>query len=132
LLCQNFKLTKKKSSLKRLLFYRTTMIKYNPKLNPENFKTGKFSLQILDDPLIYNFERTNKMQYETYDGKVYSGIITWFENGDYTIMPTTETEKIMTENPKFYTRILKIVGNEYLYEKILEKEVQFGIIKKIE
>ena len=112
--------------------YAEKCLKYNPKLNPEKFKEGKFRLHILNDSLDYNFKRTKDMQYETFEGKIYSGKITWFQYGDYTIIPTNETKEIMTENPKFYTRILKIVNNEYLYEKIEETGMQFGIIKKTE
>lgn len=112
--------------------YSEKCIDYNPKLNSNKFKTGKFSLQILNDSLVYYFERSNEMQHETYDGKIYSGKITWFENGDYTIVPTDETKKYMSDNPQFVVRILKIENNEYLYEKIEENQVQYGIIKKIE
>jgi hypothetical protein len=34
--------------------------------------------------------------------------------------------------PNYVVRILKINGNEYLYEKIVENQVQFGKINKIE
>ncbi|WP_394674343.1 hypothetical protein [uncultured Chryseobacterium sp.] len=113
--------------------YAEKCIEYDPQLNPEQFKSGKFTLQVLGSPSVYNFERKNGMQYESEAGQVYSGTIKWFENGDYTIIPTEETKKMMTENPRFLTRILKISGNEYLYEKIEEeKQVQFGIIKKID
>ena len=112
--------------------YADKCIEFDPKLSPENFKNGKFTLQILDDSLIYNFERKDDMQYETYNGQVYSGKLIWLKNGDYTIIPTNETEKIMTENPQFITRILKIENNEYLYEKIENNQVQFGRIIKIE
>lgn len=112
--------------------YAEKCIKYDPKLNAKNFKKGKFTIQILDDPLIYSFVREKNMQFETFEGKTYSGEIIWLTNGDYTIIPTDETKKIMSENPKFYTRILKIIENEYLYEKIEENQVQFGIVKKVE
>ncbi|WDT68504.1 hypothetical protein [Cloacibacterium sp. TD35] len=116
--------------------YAEKCINYDPKLNPQNFKTGKFTLQILDDKTKdstkYEFERRNNVQYENFEGKVYSGKIIWYKNGDYTIIPTEDTEKMMTENPKFLTRILKIENNKYLYEKIEENQVQFGIVEKVE
>ena len=118
------------NSAKKL--YPEKCIDYNPKLNPDKFKKGKFSLEILDGSLNYSFERENNMQHEKFEGKVYSGKIIWLKNGDYTIIATASTEKIMAKNPKFFTRILKIEGNEYLYEKIEENRVQFGLIKKLE
>ncbi|MET3536282.1 hypothetical protein [Chryseobacterium limigenitum] len=104
---------------------------YNPKLNPENFKSGKFTLQVLGDSIVYNFERKDNMQFETFEGKIYTGKIVWYDNGEYTIIPTKETEKRMKENPKFLIRILKIENNTYLYEKIEENQVQYGKVKKV-
>ncbi|MGS0747373.1 hypothetical protein [Halpernia sp. GG3] len=55
--------------------YAEKCLKYDPKLNPSNFKNGKFTLHILDDSMNYGFERKNNMQYETFEGKIYSGKI---------------------------------------------------------
>lgn len=96
------------------------------------FKTGKFTLQILGDSQIYNFERRENIQYETYEGQTYSGKISWLKNGDYTIIPTDESEIVLSQNPKFIARILKINENEYLYRKIEENQVQFGRVNKID
>ena len=112
--------------------YVDKCINFNPKLNLEGFKMGKFTLQILNDSLVYNFERKDNIQFEFSEGRLYKGKIMWFENGDYTIIPDKETEKIMIEKPKFLVRVLKIENNEYLYEKIEAEKVQFGIIKKIQ
>lgn len=95
-------------------------------------KTGKFTLQILGDSQIYNFERRENIQYETYEGQTYSGKISWLKNGDYTIIPTDESEIVLSQNPKFIARILKINENEYLYRKIEENQVQFGRVNKID
>ncbi|MDH6250458.1 hypothetical protein M2347_000185 [Chryseobacterium sp. H1D6B] len=104
---------------------------YHPKLNLENFRNGKFTLQILGEPSLYNFERKNNMQFETFEEKMYIGKIVWYDNGDYTIIPTEETEGKMKDNPKFFIRILKIEDDNYLYERIEESQLQYGIIKKI-
>lgn len=112
--------------------YVEKCLDFDPKLNPEKFITGKFTLQVLGDSQIYNFERKENIQYETYEGQTYSGKILWLKNGDYTIIPTEENEKALSENPKFIARILKINKTEYLYEKIEENQVQFGLVKKIE
>ncbi|MCS3870795.1 hypothetical protein J3D55_003711 [Chryseobacterium ginsenosidimutans] len=104
---------------------------YNPKLNPENFKSGKFTLQILGEPLLYNFERKDNRQFETFEGQIYTGEIVWYNNGEYTIIPTEETETRMSENPKFLIRILKIENNTYLYERIEENQVQYGKVEKV-
>ena len=108
-------------------------INYDPKLNVEKFKTGNFTLQILnDDFTTYNFTRKNNMQYETFEGKTYPGKIIWLKNGDYTLIPDDEAEKEIIDYKNFFTRVLKIEGNQYLYEKIEENQIQFGIIKKTE
>ncbi len=106
--------------------YAEKCIDFDPKLNPEKFKSGKFTLQS------YNFERKEDIQYETYSGKTYSGNINWLKNGDYTIIPTEKTKMMLGDIPNYMVRILKINGNEYLYEKIEENQVQFGKINKIE
>lgn len=111
--------------------YAEKCLKFNPKLNIEKFKVGKFSYHILNDNQNYLFDRKNDIQYEYYEGKTYQGKINWLGNGDYTIIANDETEKIIMENPKFYVRVLKIVNNEYLYEKVEENQIQFGIIKKL-
>ena len=107
-------------------------IDYNPKLDPKNFKTGKFTWQVLGYSTLYNFERKNNMQIETFEGKTYTGKIIWHDNGEYAIIPTAETEAKMEENPKFLIRILKIAEESYLYERIEEAQIQYGIVKKIE
>ena len=114
--------------------YAEKCIRYNPKLNIENFKSGKYELMFLDNTNTfykYLFERKNDIQYENYEGKIYSGKIIWIGDGDYTIIADEKTEKEMDKNPKFYTRVLKIIGNEYLYIKIEENQVAYGIIKKL-
>ena len=113
--------------------YAEKCIDYDPKLNIEKFKSGEFSLKILDgNPLVYTFERKNDMQYESYEGKIYSGKIVWLGNGDYKMMADSETKKSMSENRDFIIRVLKIEKNEYLYEKIESTQVQYGIIKKLD
>ena len=112
--------------------YAEKCIDFDPKLNPEKFKSGKFTLQILGEFQSYNFERKEDIQYETYLGQTYSGKINWLKNGDYTIIPTEKTKMMLGDIPNYMVRILKINGNEYLYEKIEENQVQFGKINKIE
>lgn len=107
-------------------------MEYNPKLNPENFKTGKFTLRILDDSMVYNFERKNDVQIETFEGKEYYGAVQWMGDGDYTIIPTGKTKEEMKGNPQFIIRMLKIEDNSYLYEKIEDAQIQYGIITKVE
>ncbi|MDC8102342.1 hypothetical protein [Chryseobacterium rhizosphaerae] len=112
--------------------YAEKCIDYNPKLNIDKFKSGKFSLQILDaNPLIYTFERKNDIQYESYEDKIYTGKIIWLGNSDYKIIADQKTGEIMTENPDFIIRVLKIERNKYLYERIEDTQVQFGVIKKL-
>ena len=112
--------------------YAKKCIDFDPKLNPEKFKSGKFTLQVLGDSQLYNFERKEDIQYETYSGQTYSGKINWLKNGDYTIIPSEKTKMMLGDSPSYVVRILKINGNEYLYEKIVENQVQFGKINKIE
>ncbi|WP_431612016.1 hypothetical protein [Chryseobacterium sp. 'Rf worker isolate 10'] len=112
--------------------YAEKCIDYNPKLNIEKFKSGKFSLQILsEENLIYTFERRNNIQYEKNENQTYAGKIIWLGNGEYKIIADQKTEKTMNENPKFIIRVLKIEKNEYLYEKIEDAQVQFGLVKKL-
>lgn len=112
--------------------YAEKCIDYDPKLNIEKFKSGKFSLQILsNENVIYSFKRMNDIQYESYEGKTYAGKIVWLGNGDYKVVANQETEGIMSENPEFIIRVLKIEKNEYLYEKIEDAQVQFGLVKKL-
>ncbi|MDR6696837.1 hypothetical protein J2W57_000186 [Chryseobacterium ginsenosidimutans] len=112
--------------------YAEKCIDYDPKLNIEKFKSGKFSLQILsEENLIYTFERRNDIQYEKYEDQTYAGKIVWLGNGDYKIIADQKTEDVMTENPEFIVRVLKIEKNQYLYEKIENAQVQFGLVKKL-
>ncbi|MDF2553306.1 MAG: hypothetical protein K0R77_2581 [Chryseobacterium sp.] len=104
---------------------------YNPKLNAEKFKNGKFTLQILGYSSLYNFERKDNMQYETFEGKTYNGKITWYDYGDYTVVPTGDSVELLKDNPEFLVRILKIEDETYLYEKIENEQIQFGIVKKL-
>ena len=80
----------------------------------------------------YEIERKNDIQFEKYEGKIYSGKLVWLGDGDYTIIADEKTEKELDKNPKFYTRVLKIEGDEYLYIKIEENQVAYGIIKKLQ
>lgn len=113
--------------------YAEKCLRFNPKLNIQNFRTGKYELMFLDNSFYkYEIERKNDIQFEKYEGKIYSGKLVWLGDGDYTIIADEKTEKELDKNPKFYTRVLKIEGDEYLYIKIEENQVAYGIIKKLQ
>ncbi|ANF52977.1 hypothetical protein A0O34_21695 [Chryseobacterium glaciei] len=112
--------------------YAEKCIDYDPNLNIDKFKTGEFSLEILsNENLVYKFKRKNDIQYESYKDKIYTGKIVWLGSGDYKIVANQKTREIMPETPQFIIRVLKIEKNEYLYEKIEDTQVQFGLVKKL-
>lgn len=109
-------------------FYEDNCINFNPKLNINKFKTGNFTYHLLGPSKSSNdFERKNDIEYSYFDEFVFSDKIVWLENGDYKVLGKGNQ---MDNDPKFFTRVLKIVGNEYLYAKFTDKDVSFGIVQK--
>lgn len=112
--------------------YMKSCLRYNPKLNLSNFKEGNFKISSLaEGGPEYRALRKDGMEYDFWQGESYSGTIKWLGDGDYTIIPDQSTTSKMPAAYEFITRALKIDGDQYLYIKIEQYDVGFGIVKKV-
>lgn len=109
-------------------------LKYDPKIDLKDYKSGVFSLNMLFAPKNVEvfFTREGNIQTEFFEGKNYKGEIEWINAGEYILTPISEDGKTEKKS-KFSIRAIRASENDYLYIKLGEKkeETQFGIVKKM-
>ena len=114
-----------------LLFCITSC--YQNKRNCSDFKTGTFSSEVTINDIVYtsNFSRTEKLQIETYNGKIDSSEVRWIN--DCEVIFKTINPKSRIEKKDIHLKILTTTDSSYTYEYsyVGETKKQKGIAKKI-
>lgn len=106
---------------------------YNVERNSKDFKTGKFQFtqEINGVKKTSTFERTDKIQIETYEGKTDTASIRWIN--DYEYILTKIHPKNMAEKKAIAMKILTTSKNSYTFEYgiVGSEEKQKGTVTKI-
>ena len=114
-----------------LLFCITSC--YQNKRNCSDFKTGTFTSEVTINEVVYtsNFSRTEKLQIETYNGKIDSSEVRWIN--DCEVIFKTINPKSRIEKKDIHLKILSTTDSSYTYEYsyVGETKKQKGIAKKI-
>jgi hypothetical protein len=106
---------------------------YEVECKCENFKTGKFQFsQIINGVKKTSFfERTEKLQIETYEGKTDTATVRWVNDCEFVLQKLHP--KNMQEKKSISMRILSTKKNQYTFEYyfIGNDKKQQGIVTKI-
>lgn len=106
----------------------------NQECNPKEFKTGKFEFvqTINGKKQVTTFERTDKYQIETYNGKTDSATVRWLN--DYEFILQNIHPKSMLDKKPISMKILSTKGKTYTFEYsfVGEQKKQQGIVTKID
>jgi len=100
--------------------------------NPKDFKTGKFEFtqETNGKKEITTFERTDKLQIETYKGRTDTASVRWVN--DYEFILQKIHPRNMAERKAISMRILTTKGKTYTFEYsfVGESKKQIGIVTK--
>ena len=114
-----------------LLFCITSC--YQNERNCSDFKIGTFTSEVTINEVVYtsNFSRTEKLQIETYNGKIDSSEVRWIN--DCEVIFKTINPKSRIEKKDIHLKILTTTDSSYTYEYsyVGETKKQKGIAKKI-
>jgi hypothetical protein len=101
--------------------------------NPKNFKTGKFEFvqEVNGTKETTMFERTDKLQIETYKGRTDTASVRWVN--DYEFILQKLHPRNMAEKKAISMRILSTKGKTYTFEFsfVGESKKQIGTVTKI-
>lgn len=89
---------------------------YTKERNCKDFKTGDFYSEVIIDGETYKstFKRTEKIQVETYNGKVDSSQVRWIN--DCEVVFKTINPKSMAEEKDIHLKILTTTDSSYTFE----------------
>lgn len=106
---------------------------YQIERNCADFQTGTFESTITIDEITYSstFNRSKKLQIETFEGKTDSSIVRWIN--DCEVIFKTINPKRMADRKDIHLKILETTDASYTFEYSYVGEVnkQRGIAKKI-
>ncbi len=101
--------------------------------NPKDFKTGTFEFvrEIKGKKQTSTFQRTDKLQIETYQGKTDTASVRWVN--DYEFILQKLHPRSMAEEKAISMRILSTKGKTYTFEYAIvgESKKQIGTVTKI-
>jgi hypothetical protein len=104
-----------------------------PECNPKEFKTGKFEFtqEVNGKKEITTFERTEKLQIETYKGRTDTASVRWVN--DYEFILQKLHPRNMVEKKAISMRFLTTKGKTYTFEYsfVGESKKQIGTVTKI-
>ena len=99
--------------------------------NPKNFKTGKFAFmqETKGKKEVTLFERTDKLQIETYNGRTDTASVRWVN--DYEFIIQKLHPRNMAERKAISMRIVSTKGKTYTFEYsfVGESKKQIGTFK---
>ena len=89
---------------------------YQIERNCTNFQIGKFKSAIVINNVTYTstFERTDKLQIETFEGKTDSSSVRWIN--DCEVIFKTINPKSMAEQKDIHLKILETTDTSYTFE----------------
>ena len=106
---------------------------YNQERNCKDFKTGKFSFEYEIDgkKKVTEFERTENLEIETFEGKTDTSSVRWVNDCEYILQKLHP--KNMQEQKAIQMRILTTKDNSYTFEFSIvgDPNKQKGIVTKI-
>lgn len=101
--------------------------------NPKEFKTGKFEFvqEVNGKKEITTFERTDKLQIETYNGRTDTASVRWVN--DYEFVLQKLHPRNMAEKKAISMRFISTKGKTYTFEYsfVGESKKQMGTVTKI-
>ena len=101
--------------------------------NPKEFKTGKFEFvqEVNGKKEITTFERTDKLQIETYKGRTDTASVRWVN--DYEFVLQKLHPRNMAEKKAISMRFISTKGKTYTFEYsfVGESKKQMGTVTKI-
>lgn len=107
---------------------------YKQERNCANFKTGKFifTQEIEGKKQTTTFERTDKLQIETYNGKIDTASVRWVNDCEFILEKTNP--KNMQEKKAISMKIISTEGKSYTFEYsfIGEAKKQLGTVTKVD
>lgn len=102
--------------------------------NPKEFKTGKFEFiqEVNGKKEITTFERTDKLQIETYNGRTDTASVRWVN--DYEFILQKLHPRNMAERKAISMRFISTKGKTYTFEYsfVGESKKQMGTVTKID
>ena len=106
----------KKYSIFNLVIALSLFGCYTNDRNCKDFKTGEFCSEVIIDGETYKstFKRTEKIQVETYNGKVDSSHVRWIN--DCEVIFKTINPKNMAEEKDIHLKILTTTDTSYTFE----------------
>lgn len=126
-------ISKPKYPILLLLFFITFSCQKQLECNPKGFKTGKFEFiqKVNGTKETTTFERTDKLQIETYKGRTDTASIRWVN--DYEFILKKLHPRNMAEKKVISMRILSTKGKTYTFEYsfVGESKKQIGTATKI-
>lgn len=101
--------------------------------NPKDFKTGtfEFTKEIKGKKQTSTFQRTDKFQIETYQGKTDTATVRWVNDYEFILKKLHPKNKI--EEKAISMRILSTKGKTYTFEYAIvgDSKKQIGSVTKI-
>jgi hypothetical protein len=101
--------------------------------NCTDFKTGKFRFEheIDGKKKVTLFERTDRLEIETFEGKTDTSTVRWLNDCEYILQKVHA--KSVAEKKAVHMKILTTKGNSYTFEFSLvgDTQKQKGIVTKI-
>ncbi len=115
-----------------LLLSLSSCIKTQTECNCEDFKTGnfEFSQTIKGKKLISTFNRTDKLQIETFQGKTDTATVRWINDCEFILQKTNP--KNMQEQKAISMKIIATQDKTYTFEYnfVGDDNKQNGIVTK--
>jgi hypothetical protein len=106
---------------------------YNQECNCKNFKTGKFAFvqEINGVKQTTIFERTDKFQIETYNGKTDTATVRWVNNCEFVLQKIKPRNSM--EQKAISMRILSTTdkGYQFEYSYVGSDKKQIGFVTKL-
>ena len=122
--------------MKKILFLLplTLVSCYNQERNCKDFKTGKFTFTQKIDSIekTSTFERNDKLQIETFEGKTDTATIRWINDCEYILQKLHPKNR--EERKAISMKILTTKGKTYTFEYsfVGDAKKQKGIVTKLD
>jgi hypothetical protein len=124
---------KPKYQILLLIFFILFSCQKQPECNPKEFKTGKFEFRrtIKGKKEVTLFERTEKLQIETYNGRTDTASVRWVNDYEFILQKLHPRNR--DEKKAISMRFLTTKGKTYTFEYSIvgDSKKQIGTVTKI-